>query len=95
MVSADEIARKSSSPAAGGEICAFGDEVLNPDGTLNRRRLGAIVFADEARRRRLERITHPRIREVMARRIEDLAAGGTPVIAETRCCSKARPASRW
>jgi len=85
VVSADEIAREIVEPGqpAWEEIRgAFGDEVLNPDGTLNRRRLGAIVFADEARRRRLERITHPRIREVMARRIEDLAAGGTPVIAE-------------
>ena len=41
----------------------FGPEVLDPDGQLDRKRLGAIVFADAARRRRLEEITHPAIRQ--------------------------------
>jgi dephospho-CoA kinase len=38
---------------------AFGNEVLNPDGTLNRQRLGELVFADEAKRQQLNRILHP------------------------------------
>jgi len=37
----------------------FGDEVLNADGTLDRKRLGALVFADENRRQRLNHILHP------------------------------------
>ena len=37
----------------------FGQEVLNPDGTLNRKQLGALVFADESRRQRLNQILHP------------------------------------
>jgi dephospho-CoA kinase len=41
---------------------AFGREVLNSDGTLNRTCLAEIVFADPAARTRLEQILHPRIR---------------------------------
>jgi dephospho-CoA kinase len=37
----------------------FGEEVLNPDGTLNRKHLGALVFADENRRQRLNHLLHP------------------------------------
>jgi dephospho-CoA kinase len=37
----------------------FGAEILSPDGTLDRKRLGALVFADENRRQRLNHILHP------------------------------------
>src|SRR5262249_53203350 len=40
-----------------------GREILQPDGHLDRKRLGALVFADADRRRRLEQITHPAIRQ--------------------------------
>jgi dephospho-CoA kinase len=40
---------------------AFGSTVLNPDGTLNRSKLGAIVFGDESQRVLLNSILHPRI----------------------------------
>ena len=40
----------------------FGPEVLAPDGSLDRKRVGAIVFGDAQKRRRLEEITHPAIR---------------------------------
>lgn len=39
----------------------FGPQVVQEDGTLDRKALGAIVFADQARRKRLEEITHPAI----------------------------------
>jgi len=38
---------------------AFGEEILNPDGTLNRKQLGAVVFNDEDQRQRLNSILHP------------------------------------
>jgi dephospho-CoA kinase len=38
---------------------AFGEEILNPDGTLNRKALGAVVFGDENQRQRLNHILHP------------------------------------
>lgn len=37
----------------------FGEEILNTDGTLDRKRLGALIFADENRRQRLNHILHP------------------------------------
>src|SRR5215510_4647878 len=37
----------------------FGEEVLNADGTLNRKQLGVVVFADEEKRQRLNHILHP------------------------------------
>jgi dephospho-CoA kinase len=37
----------------------FGEDVLNTDGTLNRRQLGAIIFADEAKRQKLNQLLHP------------------------------------
>jgi dephospho-CoA kinase len=43
-------------------VAAFGDGVLQPDGSLDRPALGKIVFADEAARKRLEAIVHPRVR---------------------------------
>lgn len=85
VVSADEIAREvvePGMPALRDIRAAFGDDVFLADGTLDRQRLGAIVFHDAAKRRLLERITHPRIREVMRQRIDEAAAGGRPVIAE-------------
>jgi dephospho-CoA kinase len=39
----------------------FGHQVVQEDGTLDRKALGAIVFAEPARRKRLEEITHPAI----------------------------------
>ena len=38
---------------------AFGEEILNADGTLDRKRLGALIFADENQRQRLNHILHP------------------------------------
>lgn len=37
----------------------FGEEIINPDGTLNRKQLGAVVFGDEDKRQRLNHILHP------------------------------------
>lgn len=85
VVSADEISREivaPGMPALQAIREEFGPGVLLPDGTLDRRRLGAVVFADAAKRRRLEEITHPHIRRVMAERIDSAARQGRPVIAE-------------
>jgi dephospho-CoA kinase len=38
---------------------SFGKEILNTDGTLDRKRLGALIFADENQRQRLNHILHP------------------------------------
>jgi dephospho-CoA kinase len=51
---------------------AFGAQLLLPDGGVDRKRLGEIVFADAAALRRLEAITHPAVREEIRRRVHDL-----------------------
>ena len=48
---------------------AFGPGILCPDGTVDRRRLGALVFRREAARRRLNRIVHPRLLRELARAV--------------------------
>jgi dephospho-CoA kinase len=68
VVDADVLAREvvaPGEPAWQAIVAEFGREVLGPEGELDRKRLGALVFADPARRKILEAITHPAI---MARR---------------------------
>jgi dephospho-CoA kinase len=65
LIDADQIAREVVAPGTEGlaEIVAtFGDQVLSADSSLDRAALGALVFDDEPARRKLERITHPRVR---------------------------------
>jgi dephospho-CoA kinase len=61
-IDADEIARDVVAPGTPGlnaVVKAFGNENLKADGTLDRAKLGAIVFADEAKRLKLNSILHP------------------------------------
>jgi dephospho-CoA kinase len=62
VLDADQTAREAVSPGSAGletVVKEFGVEVLNPDGTLNRQRLGTIIFADEEKRQKLNHILHP------------------------------------
>ena len=64
VVDADEIARevvRPGEPALAALVEAFGPSILLADGTLDRKRLGAAVFEDDALRRRLDAIVHPAI----------------------------------
>jgi dephospho-CoA kinase len=82
VIDADLVARDAVAPGTPGlkEIVAvFGDEVLLPDGSLDRARLGALVFADEELRRRLNTIVHPRVAAAMAER-ERVAAADAIVV---------------
>ena len=75
IIDADRLARDVVAPGepALAEIArVFGPHVLLPDGSLDRKALGTVVFADAEQRRTLERITHPAIRERFARRLADL-----------------------
>ncbi len=66
VIDADQLAREVVEPGTPGlasVVEEFGDDVLADDGTLDRAALGAVVFADEEKRRRLEGILHPLIRE--------------------------------
>ncbi len=82
VIDADALAREVVAPGSEGlaeVVRAFGAEVLDPSGALDRKKLGAIVFADPARRRRLEGITHPRIAAEAMRRAAALGAEGHAV----------------
>jgi dephospho-CoA kinase len=84
VIDADELAREAVRPGEQTleEVATrFGRDVIRPDGTLDRSRVGEIVFADEAARRDLERITHPRITELMQYRIAAALAGPAPLVA--------------
>jgi dephospho-CoA kinase len=62
---ADRIARDVIAPGTRGfedVVRAFGREIVDAAGGIDRKRLGAIVFADPARRRLLESIVHPAVR---------------------------------
>jgi dephospho-CoA kinase len=64
VTDADEVARRVVEPGSEGlraVVGAFGEEVLREDGTLDRARLGAVVFGDEGKRLRLNAILHPLI----------------------------------
>lgn len=79
VIDADRLAREIVEPGrpAYREIVeAFGREILEPEGRVDRKRLGAEVFADPEKRRRLEEITHPRIQALRQARLEALADQG-------------------
>ncbi|GMA64845.1 dephospho-CoA kinase [Alicyclobacillus fastidiosus] len=85
VVDADVWARRVVEPGSDGleEIRkAFGDRVLEPDGSLNRKALGQLIFGDTSLRARLNDITHPRIRLGMMRETAEYleAHPGEPVV---------------
>jgi dephospho-CoA kinase len=83
VVDHDTLAREVVAPGTDGlaaVVAAFGDQVLTPEGTLNRGRLGRRVFADAAARARLEAILHPRIRAASHTSEERAAASGAEVV---------------
>ena len=64
VVDADLLAREAvaaGSPGLRAVVQRFGEQLLHPDGTLNRPALGRIVFADQAARAELEAIIHPEV----------------------------------
>ncbi len=83
---ADQTARDVVAPHTPGlkaAVGAFGSGILNDDGTLNRDRLGAIVFADEEERLRLNSVLHPFIiaaQEEQMRRWEERDPNGIAVV---------------
>jgi dephospho-CoA kinase len=75
----DLLARDAVSAGSAGLaaiVARYGEAVLLPDGGLDRRALGAIVFRDAAARADLEAIVHPRVRDATAVWLDRLAAGG-------------------
>lgn len=71
VIDTDQLSRDVVAPGTPGlsQISKeFGPEVIDDDGTLDRRKLRQLVFADSEKRRRLEAIVHPAVREELRRR---------------------------
>ena len=69
-IDADTLARDAVAPGSAGlaaVVRRFGADVCEADGTLNRKKVGAIVFHDLEARRDLEKIVHPYVREMTER----------------------------
>ena len=80
VVDADKVARVVVEPGTSGLAAIaehFGHDILLPDGTLNRAALRKIVFDNPDERKVLEGITHPRIREEIARQLSE---AGSPYV---------------
>lgn len=75
VIEADKTAHDLQKP---GNLCydaivaAFGQEILHPDGTIDRKQLGEIVFADEQRLKELNAIVHPFVKKHIIQTIETI-----------------------
>lgn len=83
VIDADAVAREVVEPGTPGLAAireAFGDGVLLPDGSLDRPKLGEVVFADPGARQRLNEIVHPLVAARMRDLEQQAAAAGTQVV---------------
>lgn len=83
LVDADIAARKVVEPGTEGlkEIVAyFGEEILLADGTLDRAKLGEIIFKDKEKREKLNEITHPRVKDYMLEARERFFRAGEELV---------------
>ena len=80
----DDVAARDAvrpgSEALAAVVEEFGRDVLAADGSLDRPKLGRIVFADDAKRRRLMSITFPAIGRLLLERFAAAEAAGAPVL---------------
>lgn len=87
LIDFDALARQVVQPGTPGlakVVQFFGEQVLQPDGTLDRRKMAGIVFQDEAQRRALEGLIHPDIHEAFVEEIRRIAkeSPGAIIVAE-------------
>ncbi|HYN69421.1 MAG TPA: dephospho-CoA kinase [Candidatus Eisenbacteria bacterium] len=83
VVDADVVAREvveQGSPALEQVAREFGQQVMKPDGSLDREALGRIAFADPAALARLERIVHPAVRPRILQAIAAARRAGAPAV---------------
>ncbi|CAM3138297.1 dephospho-CoA kinase [Sporolactobacillus spathodeae] len=83
LIDADQIARDVVRPGEEGLVrlvARFGRGVLHADGSLDRGKLGRLVFADQEKRKELNALLHPLIRRRMRETLDALQAQGLPVV---------------
>jgi dephospho-CoA kinase len=83
VVDADKVGHEAYRPGTAtwqALVDHFGREIVADSGEIDRRRLGAIVFADPAQRAALQDIVWPRMKAMMRDRLAELRAAGTAVV---------------
>ena len=83
LIDSDLLAREAVAPGGPAYLKVierFGRDVLRSDGYIDREKLGRIVFNDDAARRDLNIITHPKVFELMMKRIEEAEKEGAEVV---------------
>ena len=83
IIDADYIARlvvEPGEPSWKDILEKFGHEILNPDKTINRKKLGDVVFRDKEKREELNRITHPRINDKIKLMLEEYRKENVKVV---------------
>lgn len=83
IINADQIGHQAYTPHS--EIWqevvkAFGEEILQPNGEIDRKKLGSIVFADPDQLTRLNQIMHPRMARMVAQQVQELREQGADVV---------------
>ncbi|WP_299089544.1 dephospho-CoA kinase [uncultured Metabacillus sp.] len=74
VIDADKISREVvevGQPAYKQIIETFGEEILHEDLTLHREKLGALIFSDETKRKQLNEIVHPAVRQEMLKQTQE------------------------
>ena len=82
-VDADILAREVVEPDTEGfrrVVEHFSEEMVLADGSLNRPRLASIIFSDPEKKKLLESLLHPLIRDRWLKKLEDLKKSGAPII---------------
>lgn len=83
VIDADKVGHevfRLDTEAWGEVVAAFGKEILTPDGEIDRRKLGKIVFDDYEALARLNQIMHPRIHALVKAQIEEYRRQGVRVV---------------
>lgn len=83
IISADQVGHEAYTPnteAWEQVVAAFGDDILQDDKDIDRRKLGAIVFSDPSQLEKLNAIMHPRMARMVSDKIEVLRGQGVKVV---------------
>jgi dephospho-CoA kinase len=83
IINADQVGHEAYTPHSEiwqEAVKAFGEDILQPNGEIDRKKLGGIVFSDPEQLARLNRIMHPRMAKMVAERIKLLAEQGKSVV---------------
>jgi dephospho-CoA kinase len=83
IINADQIGHQAYTPHS--EIWqevvkAFGEDILQPSGEIDRKKLGSIVFANPDQLTRLNQIMHPRMARMVAQQVQELREQGADVV---------------